>query len=162
MKKLITIAVLAMTTSAFAGGYEGGNHNNNEGGNVTNQGGTGGRGGDGGNGIGIAGAAAAAGAYSGATGGVSGASSNAGGTQTMEGGNYRSLSLSAPSVGSPADGTCAAHSSFFFGLATFPTTLPSCIALNEALFLFKLDMREAAIDRLCQLESIAKTRACLK
>lgn len=158
MKKLITIAILAMTTSAFAGGYNEGNHNNNEGGNITNQGGAGGKGGDGGTGVGIAGAVA--GAYSGATGGASGASSNAGSTQTMEGGNYRSLSLASPSVGSPDHGTCVAHASVLFGLATFPMTQESCIAINEATFLLKLDMKEAALDRLCQLDSVAKTRAC--
>lgn len=173
MKKVITIALLAFASSSFAN-PPGSGENNGHGclescghhqdgssggsGGAGGQGGNGGQGGSskayGGIGVGIAGASA------GAVAGASGGSSSANGSQSIGGDSYRSLSLSGGSVGSPANDTCATNASLVFGLATFPVTMPSCIALSEAAFLLKMNLREAAVSRLCQLESIQLTGIC--
>lgn len=75
-------------------------------------------------------------------------------------GNSRTYALGAAAIGSPANDTCVAYVSVAWGAVTLPKTIPSCVALAEASFLVHLGLTDAAIDRLCQLESIAATRAC--
>lgn len=75
-------------------------------------------------------------------------------------GNVRALSLGAAAVGSPANNTCAAHVAVMFGLATFPVTLSSCAALQEALVLDGFGLRKSAIQRLCQIKEVSQTEAC--
>lgn len=75
-------------------------------------------------------------------------------------GNVRALSLGAAAVGSPANNTCAAHVAIGFGLATFPVTLSSCAALQEALVLDGFGLRKSAIQRLCQIKEVSQTEAC--
>lgn len=137
-------------------------------------GGSGGNGGNGGTGVGVGvGVGIGTGVSSSASKAISGSSSGAaaivnssgsgyGGSQSQSNGDIKTYSLGAAAVGSPSNDTCAAHVALLFGLATFPVTLESCVALNEALFLVKLEERKAAVERLCQLSSIAKTSLCPK
>lgn len=187
MKQLILVSILAsIHMSVMADPPNSGTPNGNgciE--NCGHQGGSGGNGGAGGSSgasaTSTSGSTAISGAVSGsvsgaiglggsaqAEGGSAQGSANASIGSVSGGGNSsnqfssRAYALSAGSIGSPSNDTCAAHVSVFFGAATFPVTLESCVALNEALFLIKLGENRAAIERLCQLASIGATSLCNK
>lgn len=175
-KKLITIFALLFATCAFANGNGNGNcpedHDCGHNGGQNSSGGTNNNGGSSTSiSTAVSDSVSAAGAISSstsqglgsATASVNSSGSGYGGSQTQSNGNIKSYSLSAASVGSPTNGTCAAHVALLFGLATFPVTLESCVALNEAAFLVSvIENKQAAIERLCQLSSIAKTSLCPK
>lgn len=184
--KLFFIIAILASASAFAsngGDINGAGCTNNCG----NGGGQGGAGGNGGQSTSVSGSSSAAAAISGAisvsssnasanpvsiagggdaTGGTATASGNGGSastgsvTNSVTTGNVRSLSLGAAAVGSPANDTCVAHFAFAFGLITAPVQLDSCLAVQQAILLTHLGLRDAAIARLCQLDEIYATGVC--
>ena len=180
MKKLaLVIALIGISTTAWANppgsGESNGNgcvencgHQGGAGGNGGSggSGGNGGNGGTGGTGIGtgIGTASSASGAL--ATGGSAGSSSSSLASSAATSGSntndIRSFALSGGSVGSPSDGTCAAHTSIFFGLATFPVTISTCLAERQALLLWSFGQKDAALERLCAIPEVAATSACPK
>lgn len=171
----IIAVVIAMTTPLVLAG---GNNNEN---------GKGGEGGDGGNATSVAGAAAAAGAIAGASSnssgiGVGGSSKATGGNATASGGyssavgeggnasgasanqsvstSSRNVVLAGGNVGSPANDTCAANFSVFFGLINAPIAMDWCVAKEQVAVLLSLGLRDAALARLCQIKEIDATGIC--
>ncbi len=177
MKKLITALfclapMIALGNPPGSNEVNGGNclencghTNNNGGGNGGNgQGGngTGGSSSATGTGVGIAGAAAgsSSGSSSNASATASNVASGGNGNQTMEGSNYRSLSLSGGSVGSPDVGTCVAHFSALFGMVTAPIVMSDCTAERQSRLLWDYGLKEAAVSRLCSIKEVRATGIC--
>ena len=184
MKKLLLVVALSALSTATWANPPGSGETNGNGcvencGNGGSNGGNGGSGGNGGNGgVGGAGgngsatavgvASSVAGANAGALAGSSSsasASNLASGGSATSGSNHndiRSFALSGGSVGSPANDTCASNASIFFGLATFPVTIATCLAERQALLLWSFGQKEAALERLCAIPEVAATSACPK
>lgn len=180
MKKFALIIALSLSSTAWANPPGSGETNGagcveNCGGSNGGTGGTGGSGGAGGLGgaggtggsaVGVASSVAGAAAL--ASGGTSSASGGAGGSAvsgSTSGSNHndiRSFALSGGSVGSPSNDTCASNASIFFGLATFPVTIATCLAERQAILLWSFGQKEAALERLCAIPEVAATSACPK
>lgn len=135
----------------------------------SNPGGAGGSGGSGGssiasaNPVSIAGASAATSANSSLStslAGTASASTSTASTSSTNVAGSRMLALTGGAVGAPANDTCVAYVSVGWGAITYPHTIDSCVALSEATFLIKMGLAAAALERACQLPSIAATSAC--
>jgi len=183
MKKLVLVVALSLVSCAAWANPPGSGETNGNGcvencgnggsngggsggsGGTGGNGGNGGVGGSGGSGVGIATSVAGASSASSSLAGASASNIANGGAGGSSGSNHndiRSFALSGGSVGSPSNDTCASNASIFFGLATFPVTIKTCLAERQALLLWSFGQKDAALERLCAIPEVAETSACPK